>query len=207
MGTERFPYSVPQADPYPGLPLPSINNGNASGNVNSNQTKSLSPGTDAGMDIKGAANLSAGIYYIDGGTLKINAQAVVNGTNVVFVLTSKTAATSPSSIAVADFNGGAKLGITAPSSGTYAGVLFYQDRRALDSGTNKINGNSSSKMQGTIYFPKQEVQFNGTTNMNIAYLKLVAKRLEFTRNSKITNLCQAISGVGSILGTKVKLVG
>jgi len=51
------------------------------------------------------------------------------------------------------------------------------------------------------------VQFNGTTNMNIADLKLVAKRLEFTGNSKITNLCQAISGVGSILGTKVKLVG
>ncbi len=206
-GTERFPYSVPQADPFAGLPLPAIGSGSASGNVNSNQTKSLSPGTYAGMDIKGTANLAAGIYYIDGGSLNVNAGAVINGTNVVFVLTSKNAATAPASIAVVDINGGATINITSPSSGTYSGVLFYQDRRAIDTGTNKINGNSSSKLQGAIYFPKQEMQFNGNTGMNINCLKLVAKRLIFTGNSTITNTCPANSGVGSILGTKVKLVG
>lgn len=206
-GTERFPYSVPQADPFAGLPLPAIGSGNSSGDVKSNQTKSLSPGTYAGMNIQGTANLSPGIYYIDGGTLKINAQAVVNGTGVVFVLTSKNAASSPSTIAVADFNGGATLNLTAPTTGTYAGVLFYQDRRALDSGANKINGNSSSKLQGAIYFPKQEVQFTGNSGMNINCIKLVAKRLDFTGNSKITNVCPANSGVAQILGTKVKLVG
>jgi Flp pilus assembly protein TadG len=206
-GTERFPYSVPQADPFAGLPSLAIGSGNGSGNVNSNQTRSMSPGTYAGMDIKGTANLAAGIYYIDGGSLRINAQAVINGTNIVFVLTSRNAATNPSSIAVVDINGGATVNITSPSSGTYSGILFYQDRRALDRGDNKINGNSSSRLQGAIYFPNQEVQFNGNSSMNINCLKLVAKRLVFTGNSSITNTCPANSGVGSILGTKVKLVG
>lgn len=205
-GTERFPYAVPQADPYAALANPAIGNGNASGDVKSNQTQNLSPGTYSGMTIQGTANLSAGTYFINGGSLKINAGAVVNGTNVVFVLTSRNAATTPSAIATVDINGGATLNITAPSTGTYKGVLFFQDRRAVDSGSNKINGNSSSKLQGAIYFPSQEVQFNGNTGMNIACIKLVAKRLEFTGNSKIINLCPSNSGVGAILGTKVKLV-
>ncbi len=205
-GTERFPYAVPQTDPYAALTNPVIGSGNSSGDVKSNQTKSLSPGTYAGMTIQGTANLSAGTYFIDGGSLKINAGAVVNGTNVVFVLSSKNAATSPGSIATVDINGGATLNITAPTTGTYKGVLFFQDRRATDSGSNKINGNSSSKLQGAIYFPRQEVQFNGNSGINIACIKLVAKRLEFTGNSKITNVCPANSGVGAILGTKVKLV-
>ena len=206
-GTERFPYSVPQADPFAALANPAIGSGNSSGDVKANQTKSLSPGTYAGMTIQGTANLAAGTYFIDGGSLKINSGAVVNGTNVVFVLSSKNAASSPSSIATVDINGGATLNITAPSSGTYKGILFFQDRRATDSGSNKINGNSSSKLQGAIYFPSQEVQFNGNSGINIACIKLVAKRLEFTGNSKIINLCPANSGVGAILGTKVKLVG
>ena len=205
-GTERFPYAVPQADPFAALANPNIGNGSSSGNVNSNQTRSLSPGTYAGMDIKGTANLAPGTYFISGGSLKINAGAVVNGTNVVFVLSSRNAATSPSSIATVDINGGATLNITAPSTGTYAGILFFQDRRAIDSGSNKINGNSTSRLQGAIYFPSQEVQFNGNSGINIACIKLVAKRLEFTGNSTITNVCPANSGVVSILGTKVKLV-
>jgi hypothetical protein len=121
-------------------------------------------------------------------------------------MTSRTAATNPSSIAGADMNGGATVNLTAPTSGTYAGVLFYQDRRALDSGSNKINGNSSSKFQGAIYFPSQKLWFNGTSGMDIKCVQMVARRIEFNGNSAITNICPAGSGAGSFKGTRVKLV-
>jgi hypothetical protein len=207
-GVELFPYSVPQADPYASLANPSIGNGSNAGNVGSNQVKSLNPGTYAGMKIQGTANLAPGVYYIDGGSLSIGSQAVVNGTGVTFVLTSKSAGTSPSSIATMDINGGSTLNITAPTTGTYAGVLMYQDRRAPNVGqTNNINGNSVSKLQGAIYFPNQEVQFTGTSGMNINCIKLVARRITFIGNSTINNVCPANSGVASMLGTKVKLVG
>ncbi len=150
-GTQLFPYSVPQADPFAGLANPSVGSGNNGGNVNSNQTRNLTPGTYSGMNINGTANLAAGVYYLDGGTLSIGAQGVVNGTGVTFVLTSRTAATTPSTIATVNINGGAALNVTAPTAGTFAGVLMYQDRRANNiSQTNKINGNSTSRLHGAL---------------------------------------------------------
>ncbi len=206
IGTQLVPYSVPQFDPLASLPDPGITNSSNNGNVNSNQSKTLSPGNYSGMNLKGNVTLLPGVYYVDGGQFSAGAQAVINGTGVTIILTSKTAATNPSSIATSDMNGGATINLTAPTSGTYAGVLFYQDRRALDSGVNKINGNSASKYQGAIYFPKQAMQFNGTSGMDIKCIQLIGRRLDFTGNSTITNVCPANSGTGSFSGTRVKLV-
>jgi Flp pilus assembly protein TadG len=205
-GTQLIPYSVPQFDPLAGLPTPDIKNSSNNGNVSPNGSKTLSPGNYSGMDIKGNVTFQPGVYYIDGGVFSAGSQAVINGTGVTIILTSKNAADSPSSIATVNMNGGATVNLTAPTSGTYAGVLFYQDRRALDSGTNIFNGNSSSKYQGAIYLPKQAMRFNGTTGMNVNCLQLIGRRLDFTGNSTISNVCPANSGASSFSGTRVKLV-
>lgn len=202
-----FPYAVPAQDPYAALPDPLSTIGNGSAlSVSPNGTKNIGPGTYKSVDIKGTLNMSPGVYYINGGSFSANSQATIIGTGVVIILTSSTAATSPSSIATMDINGGANIQLTAPTTGTYAGILMYQDRRALDSGTNKVNGNSSSILQGAIYFPKQAMEFTGNTGMQTNCLQLVAKRLTFTGNSSISNVCPAGSGAGSIPGTVIRLV-
>jgi hypothetical protein len=206
-GTELIPYSIPQTDPYANLPTPTVVGSATSVIVNPFGVLNLLPGIYSGMTVKGTLNLAPGTYVIDGGTLNLSAQAVINGTGVTFVLTSRTASFRPSSIATITINGGAQWNVTAPTSGTYAGVLMYQDRRAVDGGSNIMNGNSSSILQGALYFPSQELQFQGTVGMNIKCIKLVAKRFTFTGNSTITNVCPPNSGVASILGTHVKLVG
>ena len=122
------------------------------------------------------------------------------------ILTSANAGSDPGSIATITMNGGANVNLSASTSGTYAGVIFYQDRRAIDSGTNKINGNSSSKYQGAIYMPNQEVQFSGTSGMVTQCFQLVARRITFTGNSSVTNQCPANSGASSFKGTRVRLV-
>ncbi len=53
-------------------------------------------------------------------------------------------------------NAQATNNITAPTTGTYAGIAIYQDRRATGN-TNKINGGSGNVIQGAIYFPKDTV--------------------------------------------------
>jgi hypothetical protein len=55
--------------------------------------------------------------------------------------------------------------------------------------------------------PGQEVEFTGTTGMNTNCLQLVARRLTFTGNSAISNVCPANSGAQSFTGTAVRLVG
>ena len=203
---ELFPYAVPQRDPFAGLPDPALIGNGTALNVNPNQSREISPGTYRSVDIKGALKMNPGVYYINGGSFSVGSQASVTGDGVVIILTSQNAAMNPSSIATVNINGGARLDLNAPKTGTYAGVIFYQDRRALDSGTNKLNGNSSSSLRGAVYFPSQEIVYNGTTGMKTACLQLVAKRIEFTGNSQISNICPADSGAGAIPGSVIRLV-
>ncbi|AMK22392.1 hypothetical protein K426_07225 [Sphingobium sp. TKS] len=209
--TTLLPYSIPVQDPYASLPTPTASdlsgcNGNA--NVQPNNSKSITPGCFKNFDVKGTLNMAPGTYFIDSTTFDIGSQAVVNGTGVTIILTSGNAANNPSQISTVNINGGATLNLTAPTDTTnpYHGVLFYQDRRALDSGTNTINGNASSVLQGAFYFPGQAMSFSGTSGMTTTCVKMVSKRVTFIGNSNIVNQCTN-TGVDPITATMVRLVG
>jgi Flp pilus assembly protein TadG len=221
-GTTFQPYSAPQADPYASVPAPtSFPNGNCPNfSVNSNQTKtSLSANSDykltsdgyycmGNMSLNGNVTLPSGVYVLDAGSLSIGSQAVVNCSGCTFVFTSRTAATNPGSIGgISNINGGATINMTAPSSGTYSGLLMYQDRRAtLPNGnqSNQVNGNSSSTFQGSFYFPSQRVTFNGTSGMTTNCVQMVGWQVTFTGNTTINNVCPG--GPGGFDGTMVRLV-
>lgn len=204
--TELIPYAVAQPDPYGDLPDPVLSAATVKFKDKPNGQTTINPGVYSDMNIQGNVKFNPGTYYVDGGSFSVGSQANVSGNGVTIIMTSRTAATDPGSIATADMNGGATVNLTAPTSGEYAGVLFYQDRRALDSGSNKINGNSSSKFQGAIYFPSQKLWFNGTSGVDIKCVQMVARRIEFNGNAVITNICPDGSGSGSFKGTRVKLV-
>lgn len=210
--TTLLPYSLPQTDPFASLPVPSPSNCTGKLSINPQESQSIGPGADGtrcyrGIDIKGTLTMAPGVYFIDGSSFSVGSQGVLTGTGVTIILTSSNAATNPSQIATLDINGGATLNLSATTSGTYAGVLFYQDRRAQDSGTNLVNGNASSFLQGSFYFPSQELGFSGTSGMSTDCLRLVGRRVTFTGNSKVTNSCPTNGGVPDITGTRVRLVG
>lgn len=141
--------NAPQAnDPYANLPPPPIPDDCTA----SATSGDFVPGKYCGgLSINGTANFASGIYVIDGGTFKINANAIVAGSDVMFYLTDG---------ATLSFNGSATLNLSAPTTGTYAGILFYGDR-SQPNATNTINGNATSQLTGAIYFPSQEVRFLG----------------------------------------------
>jgi uncharacterized membrane protein len=133
--TVLLPYAMPQKDPYASLPTPTVPSGCGGPlNVQPNSVVQVAnpSGTACykGMNIKVTVTFAPGLYVIDGGSVSLGSQAVVNGTGVTFILTSATAASNSSSVATLDMNGGARVNLTATTSGTYAGLLFYQDRRA-----------------------------------------------------------------------------
>lgn len=207
-----LPYAVPQKDPYAALPTPTVPAGcNAQLNVQPNSVVNVSnpSGTACyrGMNIKGTVTFAPGRYVIDGGSVSLGAQAVVNGTGVTFILTSATAASNASSVATLDMNGGAKVNLSATTTGTYAGVLFYQDRRAAAGTTNSVNGNALSAFQGGFYFASQDLSFSGTSGMTTDCVQLVSRRVTFIGNTNIVNVCLVDSGAGSFIGTRVFLVG
>lgn len=208
------PYSLPQPDPFAALPTPSSSDFTGCQNevkVNpSNPATTISPGCYKGLDLNGQVTLSPGTYFIDGSTNKdfsIGAQANVTGAGVTIILTSANAVSNPGSIATVTINGGATIDLTAPTSGTYTGALFYQDRRAgYDNNGVIINGNSSSKLQGAVYFPKQKVKFLGTAGMDTDCVQIVGLQVEFSGTSSINNQCPVGSNTQSFIGSVVRLV-
>ena len=210
--TTLKPYQIPQADPFASLPDPVVPTG-ACQTVNAGphdvQTIANPTGTKCirNVNIKGTVTFSPGVYYVDGGSFSVGAQGKVIGTGVTFILTSSNAATQPNTIAQVEMNGGAEISLSAPTTGTYKGVIFYQDRRATDQGDNKVNGNTNSYYQGAFYFPKQELKFNGTAGMSTDCMQIVSRRVVFLGNSSIQNVCPNNSGSNAFTGSAVRLIG
>ncbi len=172
--------SAPQSDdPYASVPAPPIPK-----DCSSPSGTAYTPGKYCGgLSLNGTADFAPGVYVIDGGTLKINANADVTGTGVTFYLING---------ATLSFNGNATMDLTAPTSGDYAGLLFYGDR-TQGNATNTINGNSYSQMTGAIYFPSQEVRFLGNFGGVNGCLQVVAGTVYYTGSSTFHSDC---SGTG-----------
>ncbi len=131
--------------------------------------------------------LPAGTYYIGEGGL--NVQGTLTGVGVTIVLTNDVGGTG-TSVGQIDVNASAHLDLTAPTSDSnpYQGIAIYQDRAAGDSAqTNKINGNATNNIIGAVYFPKQEIVYNGTGTNTFKCTRLVGRRVTFSGNSGISN--------------------
>jgi len=213
-GTVLQPFTIAQDDPFAAVNPPSGQscNGGAA-NVNNNQTQNF--GTDSnsvtcvtGLTIAGTSTLR-GTIYVDGGNVRIGTSANVTCDHCTIVLTNHD--NSPTAT-IGNFEvvGAPTMHWVAPVDGAFKGLLIYQDRRAVD-GTdnnhmNKLRGNSSSYFEGAFYFPRQQLEFTGTTGMNTNCLQLVSRRVVFTGNSAISNTCPGGSGAMSFDGKRVRLV-
>jgi hypothetical protein len=121
------------------------------------------------------------------------------------VLTSDSTAT-PTPVGNVDINASAHLTLSSPTTGTYNGILIYQDRRASSCGNwcNKVNGDATSTISGAIYMPNQEIQMNGGSGMTTNCLQLVGWQLQFSGNTSVSNSCPG--GPGGFQGSMVRLV-
>jgi len=220
-GSTLMPFSAVQTDPFESLPTPTPTNCRAAPDPPSHDPVTIDEESEGfnsadrsicfnGWSIDGPVALDFDeptIIYINGGTLGFGSHADVSGDNVTFVLTSTNAVTNPSSVATVDANAQAKIAITAPETGPYAGVVFYQDRRAPLGRTIHFNGGADFAVQGAFYFPRSYFYFNGGAGMTASCIQLVARQLHFSGNGTITNDCDADSGVENFQGTFVRLVG
>ena len=201
------PFAEKQQDPLAYLPNPTLPAGACpTAVVEPSASAHFLPGCYKGMTFKGSATLAPGTYYIDGGLFEATSKAMVNAPGVTIVLTSSTAATDPASVAKLKIDAGAQLNLTAPSSGTYGGLLIYQDRRAAPLNSAYMAGGSSGKLEGAIYLPAASVTVAGSSQTNTDCLQLIGRRLYFTGGISIANSCSAGGAAKAFSGTYVRLV-
>ncbi|MDG4917190.1 pilus assembly protein TadG-related protein [Mesorhizobium sp. WSM4989] len=172
--------ALPASDPFSSLPAPAA--GNPCKTVNGSKTsQTLQPGTYcSGMDLKGNVTLQPGTYVVQG-SLKINANAAVSGTGVtIFMSGSNTVS----------MNGNATV-TSAPTSGTYSGVLFYGDRTGTST-SSTFNGTASSLLTGAIYFPKQQVNYLGNFSGSGGCTQVVADKIQWSGSTTIKQNCSSL---------------
>jgi hypothetical protein len=188
-------------DPYADVPEPAVSGPCASPTTfagPSGSVHSASPGRYCGgMNILRTVNFAPGLYIIDGGTLSATSTAVLNGTGVTFFLTNG---------ARLDINGQARLNLSAPTSGTYAGLLFFADRSG-SSLNHVLNGTSDSVVTGAVYTPNDNLAFSGTTNYTTGCTQVIARTLDLTGNSGIGVNCDGTGVRDMYMAGGVRLVG
>ena len=147
--------------------------------VVTDSTTVLSPGTYSNLVFgkNSTTTLGAGTYYIDGTPgITFNGGGSVSGTNVTFYFTG--------SATINATGGGNKLDmqVSAPTTGTYAGILFYQDPNDLSPPT--LGGDNNTNLTGALYFPTVQLTLFGNANLNASssYSLVVAKALAMTGN-------------------------
>lgn len=225
-GTVLQPFSLAQEDPFANVPAPTnFPTGSCpSLTVSPNETRTITAadantqGLATGvycfsdMNLKGNVTLTPGIYILDGGSLTTTSQATVSCNGCTFVLTNRDPS-STATIGGVNMNGGANVNLVAPSTGCtlgtagcYDGIMMYQDRRAAQGNSQTVNGNSSSKFEGALYFARADLTFNGNAGMQTNCLQIVSWTVKFTGNSAVSNVCPAGSAASAFEGKRIRLV-
>lgn len=132
----------------------------------------------------------SGPIYVDAnsthsGTGNVNFQGSFTCTSCSIVMTNS----DPNGTTIGTYstNAQAKTNISAPTTGTFAGIAVYQDRRASSSSntTNTVNGGSNNVIQGAVYFPNQTLKINGTGTAVSLCAMWVASNITFVGGSSI----------------------
>lgn len=164
----------------------------------SGATPTLNPGVYCGgitMSANANVTLNPGVYILNGGGLTVSSsQAQLSGTGVMFYVSGD----ASHSYGAVNITGQATLNLSAPTSGTYNNILFFQDRSQGSSSTqNTFAGGSTVNVSGVLYFPTQKLIYSGGSGTDLPSVGIVADLLEITGNAYVQNGLSANGGTGS----------
>jgi Flp pilus assembly protein TadG len=157
--------------------------------------------------------VNCGTYVVAGGTLDIDQnvkvlQNPVCSTGVTFILTNSRPGASDYANVSYQGNNSGKLVLSAPNTGPYSGLIFFQDRDAPNpsvgsnnnttcgsgAAQNKITGQGQVALNGAVYFPAQVLCFGGgsRTDAGNKCTQVIAYNINFNGNSGINSQCDGI---------------
>jgi len=134
----------------------------------------VSPGAHCGQNITigqgQTMTLLPGTHYFKGGTLTIQDNAVLKGSNVVLIFDQD---------ASFNFTDTSSIDLTGAQSGSYAGFVIVTTRNNTNTFT--ISSDSAHTLEGAVYIPAATLQVTGTGNQvadQSAWTVVVAKGLQ-----------------------------
>ncbi|MCB1510864.1 MAG: pilus assembly protein [Hyphomicrobiaceae bacterium] len=164
-------------DPFAGtLPVPQIGACKPQQNFNG-RTAELTPGTYCGGwnfngNIK-TINLAPGVYVLNNSRWTFNGNLYGEGVTIYYA----------DSNSYWQLNGQGSVSIQAPTSGTYKGILMYENPNIANRTQITINGGSNSIIKGLIYLPSRDMTWNGNSGVEADELTMVFNSLIVNGNT------------------------
>ena len=125
------------------------------------------------------------MYIVGGSGLEITGSGFVEGNGVTFYLPPTVKGMKQGkSITSLHLAGSATITLSAPTSGVYKDILFYQDAGSPPNFLNTFNGGADTKLNGVLYFPNNPVRFSGNGDPGGA-TSIVARTVFFTGNANL----------------------
>jgi hypothetical protein len=177
-------------DPFADMSPPTFNSTQCDDSTNpvslgSHDMRTISAGIYcSGLNVGAQSHLTLnpGTYIVKNG-VNIGGQATISGTGVtIYVLTG-----------AVSMSGGASVSLTAPTTGVWQGILFYQDRS--NSSASSLVGGTGQLMNGVLYFPDAHLTYTGGSSLTATATTIVSDTLSMVGNSYI-----AASAVTSFTG-------
>lgn len=169
------------SDPFATLVAPSeagLGPGTRPAQNYGNQT--IGPGVfNGGLTLGGGSTITMnpGVYYMKGGSFTVANGVRLTGSGVMIYMAPGTGGIS--------FQGGTTINLTAPTSGTYKGIAYYQDRSNTSS-LNSIANGATVNMTGSIYAPNAPLAIAGGAQGNQYGSQLIVKSLSLSNGMSIT---------------------
>ena len=189
---------TPSSDPFSSLPKPPVGGCDyTSKSVSNGATATLSPGTYCkGISVSGGSHVTfnAGTYTIKGGGLSLSNGSTITGAGVTFF---NTAATGYSYGPIT-LNGGTTVTLSAPTTGSLAGILFFQDPGVGAAAASSFTNGATAIMNGALYFPTTALTYAGGSSS--AYTTIVADTVNFSGGATLNNDYSSLPGGSPVKG-------
>jgi hypothetical protein len=174
------------ADPYSSLNLPEFGRCNFVNFLRSgNDDVVLVPGTYCGgINIAGNHSVvfNPGLYVLYGGGINFSGNISPVSGHDLTIYNSGNSTTYL--FGALDFSGNARLNLSAPTTGLYAGMLLMQD--PLNKYPASISGNAGATLGGNMYFPQAVVTIGGNSALDISTGSIVALKVSVTGNTHLS---------------------
>lgn len=136
-----------------------------------------------------SVSLGSGLYEI-GGNLSLTGSGSQTGTGVTFYTQGSDTLT-----------GSGNMNLTAPTSGTYNGVLIYQP--SSDASAMSITGSGGDNITGILYAPAAQLTLTGSGSLHVS-LDMIVDTLKVTGSGSVVDTnYSAVTNTNSVLSKLV----
>jgi len=137
----------------------------------------------------GAVTIGTGLYIVEG-ALSLTGSGSLTGSSVTFY-----------TLGADTITGSGNMNLTAPTSGTYNGVLIYQP--SSDTSAMSITGSAGDSIKGILYAPAAPLTLTGSGTLTVS-LDILVDTLSVTGSGSIKDTNYAVvTNPGSVLSKLV----